>query len=67
MSDAVKNLRCLSCVRAKSGLPLSKSMWGKKRMVTVEILVIVFKLTSREGTKEKNMLVPHLVISCCLT
>lgn len=51
----------------KSGLALSESAWEKKRMVTVEIVVIAFKLTSRERSKEKNMMVPHLVIACCLT
>lgn len=51
----------------KSGLVLSESAWEKKRMVTVEIVVIAFKLTSGERSKEKNMMVPHLVIACCLT
>lgn len=36
-------------------------------MVTVEIVDIAFKVTTRERYKEKNTMVSHLVISCCLT
>lgn len=38
-------------------------------MVTVEIVVVAFKKTDKRGerSKEKNMMVPHLVIACCLT
>lgn len=35
-------------------------------MVTEDIVVIAFKLTSSERSKEKNMMAPHLVIACCL-
>lgn len=71
MSDAVK-VYDASAVWArdlKSGLALSESAWEKKRMVTVEIVVIAFKLTSwvGGGSKEKNMMASHPVIACCLT
>lgn len=64
MSDAFK--ACDVSVGFKSSLELSECV-GEKRMVTVEIVVIAFKLTSRERSKEKDMMVPHLVIACCLT
>lgn len=51
----------------KSGVALSECAWEKKSTVTEEIVVIAFKLTSGERSKEKNMMLLHLVIACCLT
>ncbi len=40
---------------------------GEKRTVTVEIVLYCIKTDKRERSKEKTMMVAHLVIACCLT